>query len=94
MGLPLRDDHDLLFEQFAVDSWMSFARTYEYSPDARFLKARAFTNTSAEVGIAGLWQPVSEQGLMMKRLQWPAYETELSEKKQCDLIVLPLDYSL
>jgi hypothetical protein len=48
-GLPLRDEDDLPFEQFIVDSWTSFARTYNPNPDPDFLKARGFTNTSREM---------------------------------------------
>ncbi|KAJ6005510.1 hypothetical protein N7451_003454, partial [Penicillium sp. IBT 35674x] len=40
VGLPLRDDYDLPFEQYVLDSWASFARSADPTPDSQFLKAR------------------------------------------------------
>ncbi|KAE9366345.1 hypothetical protein N431DRAFT_472891 [Stipitochalara longipes BDJ] len=58
--LPLRDDDNLQFEQFIVDSWASFLRTYNPNPDSKSLAARGHINTSAELSMAGLWKPVKE----------------------------------
>lgn len=91
-GLPLRDEHELPFEQFAVDSRTSFARTYNPNPDGGFLEARGYANSSLEMKIAGKWRPISGEGLTMRQLQWSSYQTEWPEQKQCEVLGLPLDY--
>jgi hypothetical protein len=75
-GLPLRDENDLPFEQLIVDSWTSFARTYDPNPDLDFLKARGFTNTIWELEIVGKWKPLSADSLTQRELQWPSLEIE------------------
>jgi hypothetical protein len=94
MGLPLRDDDDLHFEQFMVDSWASFIRTYNPNPDLKYLEARGYTNTSAELSVAGLWRPVTQGGLTMRRLQWLSIQAEFTEKEGCKVLDTPLDYYL
>ncbi|KAJ4395111.1 hypothetical protein N0V85_006681 [Neurospora sp. IMI 360204] len=41
-GLPVRDEKDLPFEQFVLDSFASFIRTGDPNPDEGFLRARGF----------------------------------------------------
>jgi hypothetical protein len=43
--------------------------------------------------MAGVWEPVKE-GLTMRRLQWPSYQTEFGEKAACAVLDLPLGYYL
>jgi hypothetical protein len=93
IDLPLRDDDDLRFSQFIVDSWASFIISYTPNPSPRLLSARGYTNTSAELSMAGVWEPVKE-GLTMRRLQWPSYQTEFGEKAACAVLDLPLGYYL
>jgi hypothetical protein len=75
-----------------VDSRTSFARTYNPNPDAGFLEARGYTNSSLEMKIAGKWRPISGEGLTMRQLQWSSYQTEWPEQKHCEVLGLPLDY--
>lgn len=94
MGLPLRDENDLPFEQFVLDSWSSFARTYDPNPDTRFLAARGFSNTTKELSTAGLWQPLSSGSYTFRELQWPSHQADFKEGPQCDTLGYPLDYYL
>ncbi|KAK0114511.1 hypothetical protein ONS95_014001 [Cadophora gregata] len=92
-GLPCRDEDDLKFEQFTVDSWTSFVRTGNPNPDLKFLKARGFETTMEEIKRAGVWQPVKGRvkDLEMRRLQWPSYQTVYGEVEQCEVLGLPVD---
>lgn len=94
MGEKLRDEYDLPFEQFVLDSWTSFARTWDPNPDRGFLEARGFTNTSMELEGAGLWEPVKEGSFTLRELQWPSYQAEFGHENQCGVLGYPLDYYL
>ncbi|ROW12754.1 hypothetical protein VMCG_00083 [Cytospora schulzeri] len=91
-GLPERDEYDLPFEQFALDSFASFARTYDPNPDERFLEARGYSNTSRELKRAGPWKPAKKGDLTMRALTWPSYQDMFREGPQCDGIGVPLTY--
>ncbi|ROW17649.1 hypothetical protein VPNG_00606 [Cytospora leucostoma] len=91
-GLPERDEYDLPFEQFALDSFASFARTYDPNPDEGFLAARGYSNTSSELRRAGLWKPAKKGNLTLRALGWPSYQDSFREKPQCDGIGVPLTY--
>ncbi|PVH87965.1 alpha/beta-hydrolase [Cadophora sp. DSE1049] len=92
-GLPYRDEDDVKFEQFTVDTWTSFVRTGNPNPDLRFLKARGFESTRQEIEKAGIWKPVRGRAkkLDMRRLQWPSYQTVYGEVEQCEVLELPVD---
>ncbi|KAI1104210.1 alpha/beta-hydrolase [Jackrogersella minutella] len=93
--LPVRDEFDLPFEQFVLDSFSSFARSFDPNPDAEFLGARGYYNTLREIEHAGEWQPATPEGEMtMRTLQWPSFQGPFVEAKQCDYLGLGLDYYL
>lgn len=95
MGYYLRDDNDLPFSQFILDSWTSFARTYNPNPDPAFLKARGYTNTSMELERAGEWSPVTKSNvgkLAMRQLQWPSKQVDFRDVEQCEALGWPLEY--
>lgn len=91
-GLPERDEYDLPFEQFTLDSFTSFARTYDPNPDEAFLAARGYSNTSGELRRAGQWEPARKGDLTLRALGWPSYRDSFREEPQCDGIGLPLTY--
>ncbi|KUI56990.1 Bile salt-activated lipase [Cytospora mali] len=91
-GLPERDEYDLSFEQFALDSFTSFARTYDPNPDEGFLNARGYSNTSKEIEQAGVWKPAKKGDLTMRALGWPSYQDSFREEPQCNGIGVPLTY--
>lgn len=91
-GLPLRDDYDLPFEQLVVDSWSSFARTYDPNPDPAFLQARGYSNTTDAIEQRGKWTPATKGNLTLRALAWPPYQDTFSEASQCTGIALPLTY--
>ncbi|KAJ5746437.1 hypothetical protein N7520_011619 [Penicillium odoratum] len=92
VGLPLRDDFDLPFEQYVLDSWASFARSADPTPDLGFLKARGYVNTTKEVERTGSWEKFREGRYMLRRLQWPSEMVELDEVLQCQALNLSLSY--
>ncbi|KAH9903573.1 Alpha/Beta hydrolase protein [Xylariomycetidae sp. FL2044] len=93
-GLPLRDEFDLPFEQFVVDSFSAFARTYDPNPDLGFLAARGYDNTIAQIEGAGAWMPATKEEATMRVLQWPSVQRGFAESEQCESLGLGLDYYL
>lgn len=91
-ALPYRDDKDLPFERFVLDSFSSFARTGDPNPDAGFLRARGFTGTAAEIASAGRWRPATKGDLTIRSLDWPSSQGAFRELPQCDALGLGLDY--
>ncbi|KAI1121563.1 cholinesterase [Nemania abortiva] len=91
-GLPMRDDFDLPFQQFVVDTFSSFARTYDPNPDLGYLRARGYMNTIAEIEKYGAWKPATKDYLTKRVLQWPSLQSSFSESDQCKELGLPLNY--
>ena len=91
-GLPLRDDNDLPFSQFVLDSWTSFARSGNPNPDRAFLKARRYVNTTWALEAAGEWLPVAYGNWTMRGLQWPSQQIPFRDVEQCGVLGWPLDY--
>ncbi|KAL8420055.1 hypothetical protein RB594_002999 [Gaeumannomyces avenae] len=91
-GLPPRDDVDLPFAQLVLDSFVSFARSYDPNPDPAFLAARGYTGTLSQVQSSGRWQPSTAAGLTMRVLDWPPYQSQFRELAQCDSLGLGLNY--
>ncbi|KAH6715868.1 cholinesterase [Leptodontidium sp. MPI-SDFR-AT-0119] len=91
-GLPFRDENDLPFSQFILDSWASFARSYNPNPNKGLLKARGYTNTLKELEMAGEWKPVRTGGQDMRQLQWPSKQVDFRDVEQCEALGWPLDY--
>lgn len=91
-ALPYRDENDLKFAQFTLDTWASFARSYNPNPDKGYLKARGYANTLAELESAGLWEPVTKGKYTMRELQWPSKQVGFRDVEQCAALGWPLDY--
>jgi carboxylesterase type B len=92
LGYHLRDENDLPFSQFALDSWTSFARTWNPNPDPGYLKARSYSNTLKEIETAGLWLPVDKTNLQLRELEWPSKHIPFRDVEQCALLGWPIDY--
>ncbi|KAJ6036527.1 hypothetical protein N7540_000806 [Penicillium herquei] len=92
MGVEFRDDYDLPFEQYVLDSWTSFARKADPTPDLGFLKARGYTSTIEVIEGTAAWVPFQGDELKLRRLQWPAETVLLDETPQCQALTLSLDY--
>jgi carboxylesterase type B len=93
-GRPLRDQDDIPFSQYIIDSWTSFARTGNPNPDRAFLKARGFTNTTLTLEAQGLWKPVTVKELQLKALDVhkKGGMRPFREEKQCDVLGFGLGY--
>ncbi|KAI1826250.1 cholinesterase [Xylaria intraflava] len=90
-GLPMRDEFDLPFEQFVVDSFSSFARTYDPNPDLTYLQARGYSNTTKEIEQSGTWIAATKNHMTKRTLQWPSFQTSFEELDQCEDIGLPFN---
>lgn len=91
-GLPYRDEKDLPFERFVLDSFASFARSGNPNPEEGFLKARGFDGTADEIRRAGEWRPATRGDLTLRSLDWPSSQGPFREGPQCDGLGLGLDY--
>ncbi|EMD88134.1 hypothetical protein COCC4DRAFT_83305 [Bipolaris maydis ATCC 48331] len=93
-GRPLRDDYDIPFSQFVLDSWSAFARTGDPNPDPAFLKARGFTNTTVMLEVQGIWDPVDVKNPMLKALDVGERGgmTGFREEAQCKALGFGLEY--
>lgn len=92
MGYHLRDENDLPFSQFVLDSWASFARTWNPNPDGGFLKARKYLNTLKEIEATGPWPPVHGNKMELRELQWPTKNIPFRDREQCTALRWPIDY--
>ncbi|KAJ7500289.1 cholinesterase [Mycena galericulata] len=90
-SLPFRDEHDQVFEQVTVDAWSAFARTFNPNPDAAFLAARGFSNTTAALKAWGLWEDV-KSAVPVRVLSVPSRGSGWLEQAQCDVLGFPLDF--
>ncbi|KAK4192042.1 putative cholinesterase [Podospora australis] len=93
-GLPMRDEGDLPFEQFVLDSFVSFIRTGDPNPDKDYLKARGYKNTLEQVERASKWKPATKEGGMtLRSLNWPvSRQGGFRELEQCEGLGLGLGY--
>ncbi|KAJ4370995.1 hypothetical protein N0V86_008689 [Didymella sp. IMI 355093] len=93
-GAHIRDDNDIPFSQYVLDSWTAFARTGHPVPEKRFLEARGFMNTTRLVEAAGDWMAVSgvdgEKSLRVLNVQ--TKNEEWREVPQCEALGYPLSY--
>ncbi|KAK2011141.1 carboxylesterase [Colletotrichum eremochloae] len=93
-GNPLRDEYDLPWEQYLVDAFTSFARTYDPNPENGFLKARGFESTLMAQEQSP-WEPAVRGEMKMRRIDWPVegdMMRDFKDLEQCRFLKLPLDY--
>ncbi|KAF2999745.1 hypothetical protein E8E13_004705 [Curvularia kusanoi] len=93
-GAHIRDDNDIPFSQYILDSWTAFARTGVPVPEQKYLEVRGFTNTSALVGRAGEWLPVESavNGTVLRELDVDTKNIGWEELEQCKALRLAFDY--
>lgn len=91
-GQPLRDEFDLPFEQYVLDSWASFAHTGNPNPDLNMLKARGYSHTAQQVESTEAWQPFRRDDYRIRLMQWPSRMMPLNEVEQCRLLNISLNY--
>ncbi|KAK1535403.1 carboxylesterase [Colletotrichum paranaense] len=94
-GNPLRDENDLPWMQYLVDTFTSFARTYDPNPDKAFLKARGFDSTLRALEKAGPWEPSVKGDMKMRAIDWPVKDNMMrgfKDVEQCEWLKLPLDF--
>ena len=96
-GLPPRDDNDIPMEQFSVDTWAAFVRTYNPTPDPVFLASRGFTNTSSEIARSGKqWMPLQAgEPLTLRLMEYPSTNEPFSVyggRKECETLGFGIQY--
>jgi carboxylesterase type B len=91
-GQPPRDEDDIPFSQYIVDTWTAFARERDPNPSLDFLAARGFTNTSKLVKNAGLWKTVRSENSTLRILEMDVRDEAFKEVEQCDVLKFPLNY--
>lgn len=92
----MRDGDDVPFTQYVIDTWASFVRTGDPTPELGFLAARGFVNTTRVLTGMGQtpWVPVSGGvgGQTFRQMQWPSFQRGFVEAEQCEVLGVPLDY--
>jgi hypothetical protein len=91
-GRPIRDQDDVPFSQYIVDTWSAFARTGDPTPDSAYLSARGFTNTTTYVAAAGTWNPVGKTDTPIRVLDVLPRNERWRELEQCEILGQPLTY--
>ena len=91
-GRPPRDDVDVPFSQYIVDTWTAFARTGKPTPDAAFLSARGFANTTMFVEAGGEWTQVGESDKPIRVLDTRVRNEGWREVEQCEVLGQGLGY--
>ncbi|EPE10357.1 crystal protein [Ophiostoma piceae UAMH 11346] len=95
-NLPLRDEGDLPFMQYVLDSFASFVRTHSPNPSADFLKARSFTDSLKLHQKSDSWAASTvSDGMVVHQIDWPkSTKADFREQAQCDSLGLGLEYYL
>lgn len=91
-GRPPRDEDDIPFSQYIVDTWTAFAREKDPNPKTGFLATRGFTNTSATVEQAGVWRTAKTNGTQLRVLDTKVRDENFRESQQCEVLQLGLNY--
>lgn len=91
-GRQPRDDHDIPFSQYLLDSWTAFGRTKDPNPALDFLHARGFTNTSATVRKTDRWRPITADSMKLRIFNVEPRDEDLREVGQCRILGFPLEY--
>ncbi|KAF2260759.1 cholinesterase [Lojkania enalia] len=91
-GRPVRDEQDIPFSQYIVDTWTAFGREGDPNPNPIFLTARGYTNTSTAVNQSSLWKPVRPNQPILRILNTVARDEGFREVEQCIVLDFPLDY--
>lgn len=87
-----RDEDDIPFSQFVVDTWAAFARTGDPNPDRTFLQARGFVNTTQTASGAGNWEAVRSEDPRIRVLDVMPRTERFRERQQCELLGQGLEY--
>lgn len=93
---PLRDDLDIPMSQLTVDTWASFARTFDPTPASAYLRARAFSNTTLALALAGeAWPSVEPARQRLRLMQWPPVTERFGiydGQDECRAVGFGIDY--
>ncbi|TDZ37042.1 Cholinesterase 1 [Colletotrichum spinosum] len=94
-GLPFRDEYDLPWQQYIVDTFTSFARTYNPNPDRDFLRARGFDSTLEALEKSGPWEPAVKGDMKIRSIGWPVKNDMVGnfrDLEQCKWLKMPLGF--
>lgn len=68
LGLPYRDDGDVVFARYALDTLAAFARTWDPNPSKKFLRSRGYHSTLQTLEATGRWEPAVKGDMRLRRL--------------------------
>ena len=81
--------------QMSMDTWTSFARTFDPNPDFAYLKARGFTASAARFAQQPKWESVTNSninGSPLRILEVPSKMDGFRELAQCDFLGFSLNH--
>lgn len=93
-GRQPRDEDDIPFSQYTLDSWTAFGRTADPNPGVEFLRARGFADTLARVENLTPWEAVDAGDPKSRILDVQPKGEKFKELEQCTVLDFPLDYYL
>ncbi|KAK4123150.1 alpha/beta-hydrolase [Parathielavia appendiculata] len=94
-ALPMRDEGDLVFEQFVLDSFVSFMRRGDPNVDADgWAKARGYkASLGMQERAGGKWVAARKGRMTLRVLDWPrSGQSGFRELEQCESLGLGLRY--
>ncbi len=80
--------------QMQLDTWTSFARTFNPNPEPAFLDVRGYTASAKQLSAQEEWVAVSKSNINTKplrQLEWPSFMTEFKEQSQCSFLNFSLN---
>ncbi|KAK4143660.1 Alpha/Beta hydrolase protein [Dichotomopilus funicola] len=92
-GLPVRDEGDLVFERFVLDSFAAFVRTGTPNAGEGWLRARGYGSTLGVVKETGRWTPSTKGDLTIRVLDYPKpVQAKPREGPQCESLGLGVNF--
>ena len=91
-GKMPRDDEDIPFSQYVLDSWTAFARTGAPNAEPGFLEARGFVNTTAVVARSGRWEKLGKGEQRIRVLAKNVVDEGFRETGACEVLGLGKGY--
>ncbi|KAI8931279.1 hypothetical protein NX059_011623 [Plenodomus lindquistii] len=91
-GSAPRDEGDIPFSQYILDTWTAFARTGTPNAEIGFLEARGFMNSTRFAREAGMWKALRKGEQRIRSLGSVVQDTGFRDVEQCEVLGLGLEY--
>ncbi|KAF2847030.1 alpha/beta-hydrolase [Plenodomus tracheiphilus IPT5] len=90
-SLP-RDERDIPFSQYVIDTWTAFARTGTPNAEKGFWESRGFVNSTGFAREAGMWRALGQGEKRVRVLGTEVRDGGFREVEQCEVLGLGLEY--